>query len=104
MRRTFRLAVLSAFAVGLASPALAGPAPGRFIHPADTNKDEKVSKAEWIASGEAVDGFQAADADRDGFVIGPEFATWFMKKEGIGPFQSTSAPKPPGPVNRLVER
>jgi hypothetical protein len=103
MRRLVRLAVVSAIAAGLASPALA-KTPGRFVHPADANKDEKVSKAEWLASGESDDGFRAADADRDGFVIGPEFANWFMKKEGIGPFQSSAASKPLSPVNRLVER
>lgn len=104
MRRLASLAVLTALAAGSASPVLAGSTPGRFVHPADANKDQKVSKAEWLASGESVDGFRAADANRDGFVIGPEFANWFMKKEGIGPFQSSAAPKPPGPVNRLVER
>lgn len=102
MRRLTSLALVSAIAAGLASPALA-KTPGRFIHPADTNKDEKVSRAEWLASGETTKGFRAADADRDGFVIGPEFAEWFMKKEGIAPFQS-SARQPTGAVNRLVER
>jgi hypothetical protein len=102
MRRLVRLAFMSAAAAGLASPAFAEP-PGRFIHPADSNKDEKVSKAEWLASGETAEGFGAADANRDGVVVGPEFATWFMKKEGIGPFQS-SARDPAAPVDRLVKR
>lgn len=103
MRRLVRLALISAVAAAAAGPALAEKA-GRFIHPADSNRDEKVSKAEWLASGESAQGFRAADTDRDGFVIGPEFATWFMKKEGIGPFQASAAAKPPGAVNRLVER
>lgn len=102
MRRLVRLAILPILAAGLASPVFAGT-PGRFIHPADRNKDEKVTKAEWLASGESAEGFRAADANRDGVVVGPEFAAWFMKKEGIAPFQS-SARQPAGPVNRLVER
>lgn len=102
MRRLVRLALLSAFGAGLASPALA-ESPARFSHPADRNKDQKISKAEWLSSGENTEGFRAADADRDGFVVGPEFATWFMKREGIAPFQS-SARDAAAPVNRLVKR
>ncbi len=99
-----RLVLVSAVIAAVAAvPALAGPRDGRFLHPADVNQDEKVSKAEWLASGEDAAGFRAADVNRDGAVNGPEFARWFMAKEGIAPVQA-SARQPPGAVNRLVER
>lgn len=101
--RLAHLAIAAAACAGLAAPALAKPPEGRFIHPADTNQDERITKAEWTSSGESPAGFKAADADRDGAVDGPEFAAWFMAKEGITPLQA-SARQSAGPVNRFVER
>ncbi|HEY9216626.1 MAG TPA: hypothetical protein VIO94_01150 [Phenylobacterium sp.] len=95
--------VLFAVAVaGMAAPAMAQPR-GRFLHPADTNGDERLSRSEWKASGESVEGFRAADANRDGVVTGQEFANWFMAKEGISPIQA-SAHRPAGAVDRIVQR
>ena len=31
------------------SATMASAAEGRFIHPADTSKDDRISKAEWVA-------------------------------------------------------
>lgn len=103
MRSLVRLTVLSALAAGLAGPALADAAQGRFIHPADADKNQKVSRAEWLSSGESAATFRAADTNRDGFVVGPEFAAWFMKKEGIAPFRA-SARDAAATVDRLVKR
>ena len=102
--RPVGLVLLAALlAGGTVAPALAGPQAGRFLHPADANKDEQISKAEWLASKEDAAGFRAADRNRDGAVSGPEFARWFMDKEGIAPLQ-TSARQPAGAVHRFVER
>ena len=103
MRLVHLALVCATFAGSAAAPALAAPQTSRFLHPADVNRDEKVSRSEWLASGEDAAGFHAADVNRDGVVTGPEFARWFMAKEGIAPLQ-TSARQSARAVNRLVER
>ena len=51
----------------LAAAALAGStgvalaAEGRFIHPADTSKDDRIDKAEWVAYKLPADEFAKAD-------------------------------------------
>lgn len=68
----FALAALST--VAAAGPGLAAGAPpaGKFIHPADTNKDQRIDKAEWVKSGAAAADFAKADTNKDGLIDGPE--------------------------------
>ena len=104
MRLSGQLVMFAAMASLLAAaPAQARSHSGRFHHPADADKDERITRAEWLASGEDATGFRSADVNRDGAVTGPEFARWFMAKEGIAPV-AASARQPASPVDRLVER
>ncbi|MET0294393.1 MAG: hypothetical protein ABW042_05195 [Phenylobacterium sp.] len=101
--RPFRLMFGIALSATLAAPALAAPAPGHFYHPADVNRDERITRTEWVASGEEAASFRVADSNRDGAMTGPEFARWFMAKEGIAPVR-TSERQPSGAMDRLVQR
>lgn len=68
-----------AAALGLASTAMA--AEGRFIHPADTNKDDRLSKAEWLAYKLPAAAFAQADKNADGLIDGPEFGAWYIAQQ-----------------------
>ena len=66
-------------ALGLAASlaaATAQAAEGRFIHPADTNKDDRISRQEWVAYKLPAAEFDKADTDADGLINGPEFVAW----------------------------
>lgn len=60
----------------------AAQAQGRFVHPADTNKDQKIDSKEWAAYKLPPAEFAKADANKDGGVNGPEFVAWNMKQPG----------------------
>lgn len=63
----------------LAASAAAGPAlavEGRFIHPADTSKDDRIDRSEWVAYRLPAEEFIKADKNRDGKIDGPEFVAW----------------------------
>lgn len=64
------------------SATMATAAEGRFIHPADTSKDDRISKAEWVAYKLPAAEFAKADTNKDGGVDGPEFVAWNMKQPG----------------------
>ena len=66
----------------LAATAVAAQAQGRFVHPADANKDQKIDRAEWVAGGFPVAEFAKADANKDTAVTGPEFVDWNTKQAG----------------------
>lgn len=70
--RFIAFAVLAACAV--AGSALA--AEGRFIHPADTNKDDRIDRAEWTSYRLPQVEFIKADKNRDSLIDGPEFVAW----------------------------
>ncbi|HEY3697308.1 hypothetical protein [Phenylobacterium sp.] len=59
-----------------AALAVAAPAFAAFLHPADTDKDGKISKAEWSAFKFDPAQFAKADANHDGYVDGAEFMAW----------------------------
>ena len=71
----------------LAAAALAGStgmalaAEGRFIHPADTSKDDRLSKAEWLAYKLPAAAFAQADKNADGLIDGPEFGAWYIAQQ-----------------------
>jgi hypothetical protein len=56
-----------ATAVSAAKPA------GKFVHPADRNKDQRIDLTEWVDMGEPRSAFAKADKNRDGKLDGPEF-------------------------------
>ena len=58
------------------SATMASAAEGRFIHPADTSKDDRISKAEWVAYKLPAAEFAKADKNADGKIDGPEFVAW----------------------------
>jgi len=72
--RSLIIALAALSTLGAASASLAAEAKpaGKFIHPADTNKDQKIDKAEWVKYGSAAADFAKADTNKDGFVNGPE--------------------------------
>ncbi len=76
MRPSF---LILAAALALASTAMA--AEGRFIHPADTNKDDRLSKAEWLAYKLPAAAFAQADKNADGLIDGPEFGAWYIAQQ-----------------------
>lgn len=54
----------------------ANAAPGRFIHPADTNKDDRINRSEWAAYKLPIAEFGKADTNGDNQIDGPEFVAW----------------------------
>lgn len=58
------------------SVSVGAAAQGRFIHPADTSKDDKISKTEWVAYKLPEAEFAKADKDKNGQIDGPEFVAW----------------------------
>ncbi|KQW71089.1 hypothetical protein ASE17_14655 [Phenylobacterium sp. Root77] len=72
-----RLTSLLLAAAALAGSAqMASAAEGRFIHPADTSKDDRIDKTEWVAYKLPAAEFAKADKDKNGLIDGPEFVTW----------------------------
>ena len=69
-------------AAALLTATTAAQAQGKFIHPADKNKDQKIDRAEWVAGGFPAKDFPAADTNKDGGVNGPEFVAWNNKQAG----------------------
>jgi hypothetical protein len=80
-----RLILLSICALAFASAAQAA-----FLHPADLDKDQKISRAEWTAFKFAPDQFDKADKNHDGQVDGEEFMAWHAAGRG------KNDPKPAG--------
>jgi hypothetical protein len=70
-----RFIALFGFA-GLMFAGAALAAPGRFIHPADTNKDDRISRTEWVAYRLPAAEFAKADKNGDNLIDGPEFVGW----------------------------
>ncbi|MDP1618735.1 hypothetical protein [Phenylobacterium sp.] len=67
------------FALGLTASlaaATAQAAEGRLIHPADTDKDDRISRQEWVAYKLPAAEFDKADTNGDGLINGPEFVAW----------------------------
>lgn len=73
MRFTSLLLAAAALA---GSAQMASAAEGRFIHPADTSKDDRIDKTEWVAYKLPAAEFAKADKDKNGLIDGPEFVTW----------------------------
>ena len=69
-----RVAFIALAVAASATGALA--AEGRFVHPADTSRDDRIDKAEWVAYKLPADEFTKADKDGDGKINGPEFVAW----------------------------
>lgn len=92
MRRVTVLLAGTAIALGLGAMALAQTGPGtkgpgtgerfraQFFERLDTNKDGKITKAEYDASRAAE--FKAADKNGDGFVGKEEFAAYGDQRRG----------------------
>lgn len=78
-----RLLLITAALAGCAS--LANAAEGRFIHPADTSRDDRIDKAEWVAYGLPAADFAAADKDHDGKINGPEFVAYDTARKAAKP-------------------
>jgi hypothetical protein len=74
-----KVLITAALLTSAASSALA--AEGRFIHPADTNKDDRIDKAEWVAYKLPAADFAKADTDHDGKINGPEFVAYKTAKD-----------------------
>lgn len=76
------IVIAAALLAGSAVAAVA--AEGRFIHPADTDKDDRISKAEWVAHKLPEAEFAKADKNADGKIDGPEFVAWRTAHEASG--------------------
>ena len=77
---TLALAALATLAAAGVSLAAGAPPAGKFIHPADTNKDDRLSKAEWAAYKLPAAEFAKADKNADGLLDGHEFGAWYMAR------------------------
>jgi len=77
-----KILLLAAALAGAGS--LAHAAEGRFIHPADTNKDDRIDKAEWVAYKLPAADFAKADTDHDGKINGPEFVAYHNAHKPAG--------------------
>lgn len=77
-----------ALALLAVTPALAQntppSTPRQRLIAADTNKDGKWSKAEWLAAGRREMGFAMIDADKDGFVTQPELMEGMKRMQAMG--------------------
>ncbi len=71
-----RLALTALALAGLCAAGSATAAEGRFIHPADTDRDDRISREEWNAYRLPAAQFDKADTDGDGLIDGPEFVAW----------------------------
>ncbi|HEY9234928.1 MULTISPECIES: EF-hand domain-containing protein [Phenylobacterium] len=71
-----RLTSLCLAAAVLAGAGTVAAAQGRFIHPADTSKDDRISQTEWVAYKLPAAEFAKADKNKDGQIDGPEFVAW----------------------------
>ena len=71
-----RLVVTALSLCGLFAAGSASAAEGRFIHPADTDRDDRISREEWGAYKLPAAEFDKADTDGDGVINGPEFVAW----------------------------
>ena len=76
-----KILILAAAALA-GSASLAQAAEGRFIHPADTNKDDRIDKTEWVAYKLPAADFDKADTDHDGKINGPEFVAYHSAHQG----------------------
>ncbi|WP_310497672.1 hypothetical protein [Sandarakinorhabdus sp.] len=87
--RFFCLALLIAAPAMAQAPPAAAPAAAPTdararLLAADTNKDGKWSKAEWVAAGRREMGFNFMDSDTDGFVTPAEITAGMDKMRAMG--------------------
>ena len=81
MRKTLvLLAAGTAVSIGWAAAAQTAsdtprrtPDPARIVARLDTDRDGKISRAEWTSAGRNERGFSRGDADADGFLTVAEF-------------------------------
>ena len=67
-----------------AAAASAQAVEGRFIHPADTSKNDRIEKSEWVAYKLPAADFDKADTNHDGKIDGPEFVAYKTAKSAAG--------------------
>lgn len=72
-----------------AAPAAPAAGPGQSpaaqrLMAADTNKDGKWSKDEWLAAGRREMGFMMLDANKDGFVTREELMEGMQRMRAMG--------------------
>lgn len=77
-------AATAATAQDAASPAPGGMADARTrLMAADTNKDGKWDKPEWLAAGRREQGFTYIDTDKDGFISQDELKAGMEKMRAM---------------------
>jgi len=84
MRLFLALTLLATPALAQTPPAAAPASPRERLIAADSNKDGKWSKEEWLAAGRREMGFAMIDADKDGFVTQPELAEGMKRMRAMG--------------------